>query len=247
MFNHLMKDLIFFLVLSFFYQPFAYSNSMTLEGGVFWQRRNDVKISPQTGTLIAFDEYDQGPFAHYRLELNYDFGKKHEVRFLYAPLSVSVAGQNNSNFNYNGQTYLGNTPVTVDYKFNSYRIGYSYLLAGGGQNYFRLGLTGKVRDAEITFSQGSTVSTYDNVGFVPLFYYAAQIGIGPDWALFSNADFAAAKQGRAFDVALKLKRKFGSSSTFAFGIRGLEGGAENDKVLTFSFITYAVADLTFYW
>ena len=37
-----------------------------------------------------------------------------------------------------------------------------------------VGLTAKIRDAEISLTQGNTKSSYPNLGFVPLLYLAAE-------------------------------------------------------------------------
>ena len=58
-----------------------------------------------------------------------------------------------------------------------------------------------------------------------------------------NLDAAAAKQGRAIDGSLKMIRKIGKKSSLRIGLRSLEGGADNNKVYTFSWFNYAVFEL----
>lgn len=223
------------------------SNAQTvlLESGLAWQHRNDVQIPSKTGTGLSFDEADSGPFFHYRAEVHVDINSDHGLRFIYAPLSIEVKSTTNSSINYNSVTFDANQPITINYTFNSYRLGYTYSLYRSGDNYFKIGLTGKIRQAEIKFTQGSKVSSYDNVGFVPLLYYGFLYNFTKDWSFFTDADFAAAPQGRAIDMTLKIRRNLSKQSAISIGIRGLEGGADNDKVKTFSFITYAVADFVY--
>ncbi len=236
---------LFLFCLSF--NLYAGTTSVTLESGGLWQTRNDIKIPGDTGTLVSFDEYDKGPFFHYRVEAHYQSDGPHGFRIIYAPLSLSVEGDESRAINFNEETFSANTPLTVDYKFNSYRIGYTYKLWGRRKSYFKLGITGKVRDAAVTFKQGSKSNTYDNIGFVPLLYYALKTNLTESWYLFSDADFAFSPQGRAADVTLKLRRRVAPNASVGLGYRALEGGADNDKVLTFTFVQYAVLDFIIAW
>jgi hypothetical protein len=212
------------------------------EGGALWQNRNDVQITPQTGTRVEFDELDKGPFVHYRFELSYKWNKKHGVRGVYAPLEIGLMGRFPNAINYNGEIYNPNQDVEIDYKFNSYRATYFYSLWDSGDHWLDLGVTLKARDAEIRFTQGATTSSYDNVGFVPLFYLNYLYKVSANWSFLLNTDFAGSSQGRALDLALKLRRKLGSNSEMGLGVRTLEGGADNDKVYSFSWINYALVD-----
>lgn len=219
--------------------------NLTLESGALWQIRNDVRIPGNTGTLVSFDEYSSNPFIHYRIETSFKTGARHGLRLIYAPLNISVNGEEKRQVNFNNQAFNANQPLSVDYTFNSYRVGYFYQLFGNDKSYFNIGITGKIRDAEITFSQNGTKASYDNLGFVPLFYYALRISLQEGLFLYSDADFAVASQGRAIDATLKLKKNISSNSLVGFGLRVLEGGADNDKVYTFSQINYLVIDFSY--
>lgn len=58
-------------------------------------------------------------------------------------------------------------------------------------------------------------------------------------------DGLAAKQGRAFDIALKLKYQFSKNRTIGAGYRMLEGGADVKDVFSFAWFHYATASLCF--
>ena len=218
---------------------------LALETGIFWQHRNDIKQPLATGTFLSFDPYKTGPFPHYRADLFYQSKSAHGWRLVYAPLSLEVTGKEKRNVTFNNVTFAKDTPLTVNYKFNSYRLGYTYRLFQGANSNFKLGLTAKIRDAEIKLSQNTLSSVYDNVGFVPLFYYEFTWGISKYFSLFSNADFAYAPQGRAIDITFKLQSKLTKNSILSLGIRSLEGGADNEKLVSFSFINYLVLDCSF--
>lgn len=215
---------------------------LLFETGAVWQHRNDVKIPPGTGNLVEFDEFNQGPFFHYRAEAYYNMNKKHIIRAVYAPFEVKVTGRLPNDVNFNGKSYDTSSDLTVRYKFNSYRLSYIYQLHNYGDTQINIGATLKVRDAKITFQQLSTISTYDNIGFVPLLYGSILHDITDNWYLFSDVDFAVAPQGRAIDLNIKLRRHITKASSFGIGLRSLEGGADNNKVYTFSWFNYLLLD-----
>lgn len=216
---------------------------IVLETGAVWQHRNDLKIPGDSGTRLDFDEFNPGPFLHYRTEVFVKLTEKHNLRLLYAPFQISVEGPIKYDIDYNGETFSKNEDLEINYKFNSYRLTYYFTFWDSGDDVFGIGLTGKVRDAEIELKQSNLQSNYDNLGFVPLLYFIYQTSFSQQWYFNFNMDAAAAPQGRAFDIALGLRNKISPNFDLGIGLRTLEGGADNDKVMTFSWFNYAVVDL----
>lgn len=213
-----------------------------IEGGAAWQTRNDIKIPSSNGSTVSADQADRGLFAHYRIEAFYRFKKHHSLRAVYAPLKIDITQRPAGVVNFNNVAFQANEDLKIHYQFNSYRLTYLYGFLGFDKNQFNLGLTLKVRDADIKFSQGSLATNYDNVGLVPLFSFEYQKMHSTNWSTHFFVDAAAASQGRAIDAALKLRYHWGRLGKIGFGVRTLEGGADNDKVKTFSWFHYAVVD-----
>ena len=242
--GHLLKRVwVCGLVMLFAGQAFAQLR-IHLEGGWVWQHRNDVKIPPDTGTRLNFDEFDSGAFPHYRVELIYKIDR-HGIRALYAPFEVEVKGLPTETILFDDRTFAAGQELTVNYQFNSYRLTYFYNLVEDSNQTLSLGFTGKIRDAEIKYNQSLTEATYDNQGFVPLLYFSYWRALSQNWSISLDGDAAAASQGRAIDVALKIHRQLSEQSTLALGGRTLEGGADNDKVFTFSWFNYLVAEFRY--
>ncbi len=214
-----------------------------LESGAVWQHRNDVRIPSDTGTRVDFDNFDRGPFFHYRAELLWKINERHNLRAVYAPLEIDVNGPITSNVIFDDTTFTPSEGLEIDYKFNSYRLTYFYSFWEGEESQFNLGLTGKIRDAKIRFSQSGRSASYEDVGFVPLVYVEYQTPITSSWLFNVNVDAAAASQGRAIDLALKFRKRLNDRYKLGIGARTLEGGADNDNVFTFSWLNYAVIDL----
>ena len=216
---------------------------LIFEAGGVWQNRNDIQIPPDTGTRFEVDQVDEGPFFHYRLEGYYRLSQKHAFRVVYAPFDVEVTGRASVPIVFNGKSFSNNEDLTVRYQFNSYRFSYVYGFWDFGDDQLNLGFTAKVRDAKTIFSQSGVSSSYDNIGFVPLLYFEYQKPLGANWTINFTVDAAAASQGRAIDAALKARRRIGANSSLGLGVRSLEGGADNEKVFTFSWFNYALIEL----
>jgi hypothetical protein len=202
-----MKNLIICTIfLTIFNSTFAASNfEFTLESGAVWQHRNDAQITPETGTRINFDDFNHGPFFHYRAEAFYHFLPKHSLRLLFAPFSVTISGQTSSDLNFNNQVFSQSEDLSLSYRFNSYRLSYIYKFLDYSSFKLSGGISLKVRDAEIKVSQNGITSAYDNLGFVPLFYLATKINLSQRSYLNIDTDFAYAPQGRATDFAIKYR------------------------------------------
>jgi hypothetical protein len=220
--------------------------SIEIEAGPVWQSRNDVRVPNDTGTKFSMrDIQGSGPFAAPRVYFDYAFRPKHEFRVLAAPLSITATGRLPATTSFAGKTFTSGQPVEGGYQFNSYRLTYRYRIYEGDHWTWKIGVTGKIRDARIELRQGGVSTVDDNVGFVPLLHLDGEYRWNQKWRFNLNMDGLAAKQGRAFDMALKLKYNFSKNWTLAGGYRMLEGGADVKTVYTFAWLHYAVASLAF--
>lgn len=213
-----------------------------LEGGPAWQSRNDAQVpNDETGTRFALDGLTgSGPFAAFRVTAEGRFGGRHGLRLLFAPLSLSGTGEPAQPVSFQGVSFAAGVPTEASYRFDSYRLTYRYRLADRKAWRVDLGLTLKLRDAEIGLSQEDAASSYSNTGLVPLLHVAAAWKPSGRWSLLLDADGAAAAPGRAFDVALKLAYDLSPHWSVEIGYRTLEGGADVDDVYTFAWFHYGV-------
>lgn len=244
-----MKLLLIFSSI-FLFTGYAQAEVKTLlqaEIGAVWQAKNDVQIPPESGTYLEFDKFNQGPFPHYRLEGEVKWGSPHGVRFLLAPFRVSVTGRAPQDVNYRDEIYVASEDIQVNYMFDSYRVGYFYEWNENDSQMFRFGGTAKIRNAKIELLQGDKKKSYTNTGFVPLFYVAYAKALSENWLFHTDMDFSAAPQGRAFDLSVKAKRWIAPNRQWGAGFRTIEGGADNDKVVTWSWFHYLVLDYAVVW
>lgn len=229
------------LVLSAAARPAAAERfRLELEGGAAWQLRNDFAVPGGAGTRLAVDEANRGPFAAFRGTLWADVSKRTSLRLLAAPLRAKATLTPDAPVEFNGTTFVAGRPLDVAYVFDSYRLSWVWRFRSRGPVSFRAGLTGKVRDARIELSGEGLASAKENTGFVPLLYGGARWQVTDALALDLDVDAAAASQGRAEDVSLRLEARVSPKVDVFAGVRTLEGGADNDEVYSFAWFTYAV-------
>jgi hypothetical protein len=218
---------------------------LTLEGGGVWQSRNTARIpNSGDGTRFSLRELQGGGGKEYlRIDGSWQLGEKHQLRALYAPYSLTRTGTPGQPLQFDGETFAAGVPTEVHYRFDSYRLTYRYRFHEGTNWTWWGGATVKVRDANIRLRQGALVEGYDNTGVVPLLNVLGYRRLTDRWTLVVDADGLWAPQGRAFDVAVKARYAVGRRLSMGLGYRTLEGGADNDKVYTFAWQHYALAEL----
>jgi hypothetical protein len=213
---------------------------LDLESGVAAASYNDVAIPGDTGTRLSLTEdLSADPGLFYRFQASVRLGQRHALRVLYAPLTLSASGVLDRDLRYVDTTFPAGTPLEARYQFNSHRLTYRYSLWLDGSDELAVGFTAKIRDARVSIVGGGQADEYANVGFVPLLHLLWRWRFAPPWGLFLEADALAAPQGRAEDVAIALEYYVSPMASLRLGYRMVEGGADNDKVYTFTWIHYA--------
>jgi hypothetical protein len=220
--------------------------SLDLEWGAAWQQRNEVQ-SPNdaTGTRFPLDRLTgRGPYAAPRLQLTWPLNPRDDLRLVAAPLRVKKDGTLASAVNYEGETF--NAGVTsATYRFDSYRLTWRRTFSESDDWTLKAGVTGKVRDAEITLRQGGTTASRGDLGFVPLLHLYAQRRITDHSRLIFDADGLASSRGRAFDLSLRYSHDLQPGIALFAGARLLDGGANNDSIYNFARFNYFTVGLTF--
>ena len=218
--------------------------ALDLETGYVFPGYNDVRIPGDTGTLFSLSEdLNTDREFFFRGRVSYVVGEKHTFSILVAPLSVHAAGIARERIRFALVEFSANSFLKADYRFDSYRFTYRYRVYRSSRLDLGLGVTGKIRDAEIRVESGDAIGLKKNVGFVPLInFHLAWVFAEPFSALLEG-DALAAPQGRAEDVLLALCYRVDSQVSIKLGYRVLEGGADNDEVYTFSLFNYFAVGL----
>ena len=214
-------------------------------GGVF-SGYNDVRIPGDGGTLFSLsEELGIDPSLFFRVRAFYDFNPRHHLGVLIAPLSLAATGQLDRDLIFQGKTFTANSPLNATYRFNSYRLVYRYDFLLKEKLEMGVGITAKIRDAEISVRGDGMEAKKTNVGFVPILHFRMLWNFYDKFALLVDGDALAAPQGRAEDVLAALHYQVSDGIGFKLGYRILEGGADNDVVYNFSLFNYAVIGAIF--
>jgi hypothetical protein len=211
---------------------------------------NDVRIPGDTGTLFSLvDDLEPEITFGFRARASKSFADRHWVSVLVAPLTVRSYGTLDRRVHFAGQWFDADERLDGLYRFDSYRLTYRYALVRAKRFRFELGLTGKVRDAEISLRYADVrvpPARKTNIGFVPLVSFRAQWQFMPRVGLALDGDALGVPQGRAEDVTAALQFSPGKRIDARVGYRVLEGGSDADAIYGFALLHYAVAGLTFW-
>lgn len=215
------------------------------ETGAVWQSRNEIQI-PDSADGTRFDLRQlqgSGPEVQRRVELTWNPAHRHSVRFVYAPLSFSGSGSFGTPVLFAGATFAPGTATDSDYRFDSYRLTYRYLAYESDRWRLRIGATAFVRDAKVELRQPGVTASDSNVGFVPLLSANAEYSIAPQWTALVDFDGLVAPQGRALDIAAKIRYDISDRWYVTAGYRVFEGGVDNSERFAFGWYNFAVVSL----
>lgn len=233
-----------FLCMFLFSGPLHAGFTVDLESGAVFSGYNDVRIPGDTGTLFSLSEdLDPETSVFFRARLHYAVSDRTDLSILIAPLEIHAGGRVGEDIYFEGKTFPAGEPLDATYRFNSYRLTYRYDFYETPGVEFGVGLTAKIRDAEIRLTGGNIESEKSNVGFVPLVNFRLLWALGRRLSLLVDGDALAAPQGRAEDVLAALQYRISEGLAIKAGYRILEGGADNDEVYNFALLNYAVVGL----
>ncbi|HSM51938.1 MAG TPA: hypothetical protein VLA75_11115 [Thermoanaerobaculia bacterium] len=212
---------------------------LDVELGPAWQTRNDFAVPGEGGTRL--DLGDTGAVPAARVTLTRDLGERWSLRLLAAPLATETGFVSDREVDFDGTLFPAGLPLRQEFRFDSYRFSFFYRFPSEGPWSFRAGATGKVRSADIRIAGAGRSASRDDLGFVPLLYGGARYDAGGPFAFDAELDAAAASQGRAVDLSLRLELPGTARLRPYLGYRLLEGGADNEDVRTFATFHYLLA------
>lgn len=191
---------------------------------------NRISIPQNDADQLSLPKGDK--VTSYRLTGFFDTESGNQIYALIAPLEVSYKFRSTKSFNFNDTLFLNNRDTTLNYKFNSYRLGYLWTWRISNLKYW-VGLVGKIRDADTEVVQNDRSDSFDNIGFVPLLAAGFEYRFLPFISLFTHTDALGSQQGSAYDSQFEL-RFIVNTYAISLGKRILGGGADNDTVYNFA-------------
>ena len=219
---------------------------LDIEVGAAWQDRNDVQIpNDSNGTRFALDGVTgSGPFFVPRIQFSTALAPRHELRLLAAPLGIKESGSLDKVVKFQGQTFATGG-VEAKYRFDSYRATWRYTLYENPDWMWKTGVTGKIRDAEITLRQDGVTATKSNTGFVPLLHLYGERRLDNRSRLTFEGDGLVGGPGRAFDLSARYVRDIDERVSVFAGLRILDGGADSSSGYNFVRLHYLTFGLQY--
>ncbi len=212
-----------------------------LEGGPAWQAKNDVQVpNDASGTRFALDDLTgSGPFPAFRLYAEYRRAGGTDCACSPRPCRSRALGcfpsrrTSTGSPSRQGPRLTATVPVRllpsdlpVPPRLERQLAG-RYRPDGEDTSGRDLARTGRRLVVRLEH-RVRTAAQCRRAAWQP----------APGWSLALDADGAAASQGRAFDVSLKLYRDLSDRWSLSAGYRTLEGGADTDDVYTFAWFNY---------
>lgn len=200
---------------------------------------NTVRIPSNGGTKIDLaKDLDATNTITFRGRVSYIIKERHVISALVAPLTIRSSGSIGQDVRYSDGFFAANTNINATYKFNSYRLTYRYIFVFKEHLKVGAGLTGKIRDANITLKNESGSADYPDLGFVPLINLYFHWKPADGWGLLLEGDALGTKQGRAEDIFAGITLNVSPNTEIKGGYRLLEGGADVTNNYNFTFINY---------
>lgn len=206
------------------------ASSVSLDVGQTKTVFNNISIPRSEDDQLSLPNDET--ITSYRLTGFFDLSNDNQFYFLLAPLQVAYEFESEKDFTFADTDFETDTDTTLNYKFNSYRLGYLWTWKANSLRYWS-GFVGKIRDANTEVVQGSEKDNFSNVGFVPLLALGFEWSLTDQLSLFSHTDALGSNQGSAYDSNLELKWSFGVLG-LSIGRRILGGGADNERVFNFA-------------
>ena len=222
--------------------PVSAEYVINLQGAAVFTEKNDIRIPGDSGTKFSLtDDLSADTTYTGRLEAGYIHKAKDYFGIIVAPLSVDSHGRVDRNIDYAGTTFPAGTDLKATFRFDSYRLTWRRKLVSRDDLDVWLGVSGNIRDAEISVEGGGQRATKANTGFVPLINFLIDWRFSQPWSLRASGDALVGPQGRAEDVLFAVTYDANAATKLFAGYRILEGGADNAEVYTFSLFHFAVA------
>ncbi len=217
-----------------------------IEYGAAFTGYNNVAIPADTGTKISLKDDTNSALAQaLRLRLGYTIAGRHTVSVLIAPLTVYGTGKLDREVEYQGIVFPAGEEVSSTYRFDSYRLTYRYSIIDSEDFKLALGLSGKIRSADIALMSENGYAHRSDLGVVPLVNFSFLWNFNGPFSLLVDGDALGSPYGRAEDVLAAIQYAADDRATFRLGYRVLEGGSDGGgNVYTFALFHYITAGLT---
>jgi hypothetical protein len=174
-----------------------------------------------------------------------------ELRLDIVPVILTGTQSSATALRFNGTTFQPDSPLTVLYRFNTYRFTFDLPILEGSvpsRLELRAGGTIAIRDAQIRLKQSTARSNFINYGPVPLAYGFGAWHFSKKVRLEGDIEaFPAPGGGGLLDASSKLVVTPGETTSLFLGVRYVTGGAVDNSIYNFLHQRSALAGIRVVW
>jgi hypothetical protein len=242
-----MRNFFIFAIICLFsnLHAFASENKGQINFELGRSKSSDNNFSLPNSNENEINLPDEKYLNSYRIKGRVNLNNDTFLYFLYAPFETDYNFKSNKAFKFDNTNFNSDKDTSVDYKFNSYRVGYFKELSPKDGLKYWIGGVLKVRDAEIKVSQNGLSDSYSNIGIVPLLGIGAEYFINKKISLFSHIDASGFGQGYAYDFNAEMRYHLNNKNFLGLGYRTFGGGVDNDELMNFARFKTLYANYSF--
>ena len=222
----MMRYILLVIAVWLLFLPAKSQVTLNLESGIYFLSIENVSDGGQ-GDIISYpDDFGIRQLPNIRAGIRWHIKKGHIIYGKAVILQFSKTAELNEPREYQGYVFPAGEPIDLDYKFNGYRIGYTYRFINEETFEVGAGFTLNIRQGLIRFSDENEVQEFskDPVPLVPLInnymYFKPK-----DWfALNTELEFLYfTPDGWVFDMLVAATFKPAKWIHFYTGYRGYGG------------------------
>jgi len=206
---------------------------------------NKLRVPGNTGTRMSFtDDLEANPTFSPRFEMGFILAERHYVGVMAALLTMSARGTLGRDTSFDNVFFANGTRVKGLYRYDSYRLTYRYYFFINESFRIGAGVTGKLRDAELTLESdtGTLIQRgcYTNTGLLPMVNYSIEWMPSRMFTLYTYGDIMITPDRRTEDVFAGVQYHLDNPVSLMAGYRLLETGTDLKRAFTFAMFHYLV-------
>jgi hypothetical protein len=152
---------------------------------------------------------------------------------------MSSSGEVNRSIAFGGEEFPANTPLSAEYKINSYRLTYRYYLIHGRRFQAGLGFTADVKKSFITLEGDDIKAEETDTSVSPLVDFSAYLSLTRNLGIVLEANvLALLTEGRTEDVLFALQYRLNNLINLQMSYRMLEGGIDKTDIYNFALLNH---------
>ena len=191
----------------------------------------DIRVPGAGGTFFSFeDDFYAGMSPFFRLQAVWEITRQHAFFGIIAPLRLSAIGPAPKALDFDGAVFAEGAPLWLDYKLDTYRLGYLFTLIDVPAFMGKIGLSARFRNSAIKLNGSGGKAEYTADDLLPELCLSLNYFTGGGFTLIFEGEAMRIKKGYACELfiggAFDL---IGTRYSFRAGWRAMLDKTDSDK------------------